>query len=31
MITVTGPGEAGIGDPAPELGRSEVSTDAEGE
>jgi hypothetical protein len=31
MITVTGPGAAGIGDPAPEPGRSEVATDAEGE
>jgi hypothetical protein len=31
MITVTAPGVAGVGDPAPELGRSEVATDAEGE
>jgi hypothetical protein len=30
-ITVTGPGAAGLGDPAPELGRSEVATGAEGE
>ena len=30
-ITVTAPGAAGVGDPAPEPGRSEVATDAEGE